>query len=408
MKKILIVEDDQLVANIYRNKFCIEGYRVEVALDGEAGLALAHSFHPNLVLLDLMLPKMTGVEVLTKLRAEPGFEKVPVIIFSNTYMTTMVQEAWKAGATKCLAKANCTPKQVLDVVRDSLSPGGIHKAAPRPSAEPREASPGPSAGAHPPAPPPPPPPSWNAADAEFQAELRKSFIAGLPAVLAAIRKLLQTVIKTDDEAARLNHISELYHRIHCLTGSAGLAGVPQIARMCDALEALLKQLHDKPKTINASTLHTLASAVDFLGTLFDRGCGPIQPASLPPSILVVDDEAISRRAVTYALEKARLKSTCAEDPAAAMDLLAASHFDLVILDVVMPGMSGFELCTRLRTLSQHKNTPVVFITSLNDIDCRSNCTMSGGNDFIAKPFLFIELAVKALVHVLRGRLPAPA
>jgi PleD family two-component response regulator len=88
----------------------------------------------------------------------------------------------------------------------------------------------------------------------------------------------------------------------------------------------------------------------------------------------------------------------------AYDLLAENRFDLIFLDVGMPGMSGFELCTRLRQLPAHKKTPVVFVTSLNDFESRASSTMSGGNDFIAKPFLFIELAVKALVCVLRGRL----
>ena len=62
-----------------------------------------------------------GVELMKKLRSEPDFQKLPVIVFSNTYLTNMVQEAWKAGATKCLSKANCTPKQVIEVVRSALS-----------------------------------------------------------------------------------------------------------------------------------------------------------------------------------------------------------------------------------------------------------------------------------------------
>jgi two-component system copper resistance phosphate regulon response regulator CusR len=82
----------------------------------------------------------------------------------------------------------------------------------------------------------------------------------------------------------------------------------------------------------------------------------------------------------------------------------------------MPGMNGYELCAKLRKLANHKKTPVVFVTSLTDFESRTHSTMSGGNDFIAKPFLFIELAVRALVYVLRGRLqhsrkapkPAPA
>jgi DNA-binding response OmpR family regulator len=62
------------------------------------------------------------------------------------------------------------------------------------------------------------------------------------------------------------------------------------------------------------------------------------------------------------------------------------------------------LCSRLRTLPSYAKTPVVFVTGLNDLESRANSTMSGGNDFIAKPFLFIELTVKALIHVLRSRL----
>ena len=173
--------------------------------------------------------------------------------------------------------------------------------------------------------------------------------------------------------------------------------------MADALEALLKELQDKPKNINASTLRTVASAVDFMAVLFEGASSPGTPAP-SADVLVVDDEAISRRAITYALEKAQMKSISVEDPIKALDTLLQKKFDLIFLDVDMPNMSGFELCTKIRTLPQYAKTPVVFVTGLNDLESRANSTMSGGNDFIAKPFLFIELTVKALVHVMRSRL----
>jgi len=179
--------------------------------------------------------------------------------------------------------------------------------------------------------------------------------------------------------------------------------MPQIARMSEALEALLKELHEKPKHINASTLRTVASAIDCLASLFEQR-GPVERLEQqPPVVLVVDDEAISRRAVVYALDQAKLKSVNVEDPAVAYDLLTQERFDLVILDVDMPGMTGFELCSKLRQLPLHKKTPVVFVTALTDFDSRTSSTISGGSDFIAKPFLFIELAVKALVYATRGR-----
>src|SRR5690348_2678043 len=115
MKKLLLVEDDVTIATIYQNKFRVEDFTVEIARDGQAGFEMAHSFRPDIVVLDLMLPKMTGVELMQKLRAEPDFKTLPFIVLSNTYMSSMVQEAWKAGATKCLSKTNCTPKQVIEI-----------------------------------------------------------------------------------------------------------------------------------------------------------------------------------------------------------------------------------------------------------------------------------------------------
>ena len=144
--------------------------------------------------------------------------------------------------------------------------------------------------------------------------------------------------------------------------------------------------------------------MDFLGFLFERGKQPDNPDPPAVNILVVDDEPISRRAVIYALEKAQLPSTSTADPNAALNLLTEKKFDLVFLDVDMPGMTGFELCTKLRAMPQYKKTPVVFVTALSDFDSRTSSMMAGGNDFIAKPFLFIELTVKALIHVLRARL----
>jgi PleD family two-component response regulator len=243
-------------------------------------------------------------------------------------------------------------------------------------------------------------------DSEFQAELRKSFIDGLPSTLATMRAMLQGMIKAENEMTRLKHVHELYRRVHALTGNAGIAGMLQISQMADALEALLKELYEKPKNINASTLRTVASATDFLGILFEQSKLPERQDVPPANILVVDDEAISRRAVTYALEKAKLKSVNIEDPLLAYRLLSENKFDLIFLDVDMPGMNGFELCSKLRSLPEHKKTPVVFVTSLNDFESRANSTMSGGNDFIAKPFLFIELAVKALVYVFRAQFSA--
>ena len=110
MKNILIIEDDQIVANVYRNKLAVEGYKVEVAGDGESGLRIMRTFQPEIIILDLMLPTISGVDVIKEIRSEEQFVKTPIVVFSNTYMTNLIQDAWRAGANKCLSKASCTPR----------------------------------------------------------------------------------------------------------------------------------------------------------------------------------------------------------------------------------------------------------------------------------------------------------
>jgi CheY-like chemotaxis protein len=389
MKKILIIEDDPIVANVYRNKLAVDGYQAEVAPDGETGLEVMRTFQPNLIILDLMLPNLSGLDVIRKIRSTLEFGKIPIIVFSNTYLTNLIQEAWRAGANKCLSKASCTPKDIMEVVRHTIGGSGAMLQTSSSSTSPMPIKPAGAASGQ---------------DLEFQADLRKTFIENLPKTLYALRQVLQGLIKAENEAVRLKQVYDLYRRVHALSGNAGLAGLLQIAHMASAFEALLKEIYEKPKNINASSIRTVASAVDFLGFLFERGTQPEKQEMTASKILVVDDEIISRRAIIYALEKARLKSINVEDPKEAMRLLADNEFDLIFLDVDMPEMSGYELCAKLRALPHLKTTPVVFVTNLNDFNNRTNSTMAGGNDFIAKPFLFIELTVKALIYVMRARL----
>jgi DNA-binding response OmpR family regulator len=390
MKKILIIEDDQIVANVYRNKLTVEGYRAETAADGETGLKLLRTFKPQIVILDLMLPGISGVDVIKEIRKDIEFSKVPTVVFSNTYLTNLIQEAWRAGANKCLSKSSCTPKDIIDIVRGLIGDSGSMIS------QTHTATNGSTAGTF-------LKPAVES-DAAFQADLRTTFIEHLPSSLYSLRNVMQALIKADNEIARVKQVHELYRLVHAINGNAGVAGLVQIAHMSAAFEALLKEVYEKPKNITTSSVRTIAATVDFLGLLFEKTTLP-EKQELPPSkILVVDDEAISRRAIVYALEKARLKSINVDDSAQALQLMAENDFDLIFLDVDMPGLTGFELCAKLRLMPKHKKTPVIFVTSLNDFDSRTSSTMAGGNDFIAKPFLFIELTVKALTHVMRGKL----
>lgn len=401
MKKILVIEDDPIIAHIYRTRFEREGYQVEISADGQTGFYRVHEFRPDAVLLDLMLPKMNGIDILKKIRAQGQFGKVPVIVFTNAYVPNMIQEAFGAGATQVFNKATLTPRQILDAMHIAIHGSTPPAAAPAEPAGPPPSPPSPPATVAT-APASPPLPSTRSADTEFVGELRKTFRDSIPDTISTLRKLLQDFSKTTDETARLPHLLELFRKVHYLTGNAGLAGLPHVAQLTAALEVLLKELHEKPKNINLSTLRTVAASIDFLAELLRLPEAEIGDQG-PYKILVVDDEILSRRAITYALEKAGLQATNVEDPQVALSLAAESAFDLIFLDVQMPGMDGFDLCAKIRQSPLNKTTPVVFVTSLTDFKSRARSTLSGGTDLIAKPFMFIELSVKALTYVIRGR-----
>ena len=394
MKKMLIIEDDKVVASIYRNRFQAEGFQVQLADDGESGLTAVKKFKPDLVILDLVLPKLDGVEVLKRIRADETTKALPVIVLSNAYLTSAVQDAWRAGASQCMVKASCTPNQLIEMVNRLRGDTAMLTAAPRPGAT----------GAPTPTTPDPRSTPNGDSDLAFQAELRQTFLDHGHEHISQLRALLQMFIKSDGDTARLPRLLTLYSKVHSLTSNAAVVGLTSVARMASALEALLKGLHEKPGNINASAVRTVARTVDFLAALLERSSAP-DPKEFPePNILLVDDEDISRRAVIHALHKAQLKCVSVSDPNVALTMLQETQFDLIFLDVDMPGMNGFELCTRLRALPAHAKTPVVFVTGLTDFESRARSTLSGGNDLIAKPFLFMELAVKALAHVLRGQL----
>jgi CheY-like chemotaxis protein len=120
MKRIIIIEDNAVAANLYRGALSREGYQVIVASDGEAGLQAINESRPDLVVLDLMLPKVEGLEVLRRIRATPGLGDLPVIVASNSFTASRLDDVWQAGATQILTKANVPPKDVARIVRETI------------------------------------------------------------------------------------------------------------------------------------------------------------------------------------------------------------------------------------------------------------------------------------------------
>jgi DNA-binding response OmpR family regulator len=110
--RVLFVEDDPTVAQMYRLKLELDGYQVVMAKDGEEGLKLAAKLKPDIIFLDIRLPKMGGLDVLEQLRQANETKNTPVVILSNYGERELVERGLKLGALEYLIKSQTTPARL--------------------------------------------------------------------------------------------------------------------------------------------------------------------------------------------------------------------------------------------------------------------------------------------------------
>jgi|GEM_PF-632331 DNA-binding response OmpR family regulator len=460
MKTVLIIEDDRAVAATYRHKFKEAGYRVEVASDGVEGVKLVSTLRPDAVVLDLLMPKMDGIEVLKFIRGHTELSGTPVVVFSNSYMTSLVENAWRAGADECLMKSSTMPGQLLDAVKKVMNRTGHRRTVPSPFpiapvqlappavvplglVVPRSAPASPPASEAPavksgtpstfvPAPVgtgdrftinyeaaaeptgAPSPPSGTTyfivrsqlvaePDTEFQAQIRELFMAGSAVRLDNIRNLAAAFVETEDGPQRATQIEGLFRMVHALAGNAGLAGCARIAQFASTFEVLLKELRDQPHYLCGSTINTVARSVEVLEGMF---VNPDDLDSTAPTLsaLVVESDSESVQAATAALEAARMKTVSTADPVYGMGHLAATPYDLVVTGINLSGMTGFELLAQMEALPHHERTPIIFVTTHDNFASYMLDGLVARHDLIGKPYPSIELTLKALAWLNRKRL----
>jgi CheY-like chemotaxis protein len=391
--KILIVDDDQIIANVYTNRFRLDGYEAEAVSDGERALQILNTAPPDVVILDLALPGMSGVQVLEHIRSRPETQALPVIVLSNQYLPSMVQAAWKAGATKCLAKAHCTPMDMAEVVRKLLGGETLEESKENADQPASATSASTTPVVHAPAP---------RSDVDLQIKLAESFQFNAPKTLANLRSRHQSIAKSENPKAQLGDLRELERHTRFLADSAGLVGYRRIAQIASALEALLKEMNSRPDAITNSTIRTVAQALDILAALVGRSANLQSEGPSSYLILVVDDEKASRDTIFAALKKVGLRAVGLDNSNLALRVLNQNAFDLIFLDMEMPEISGTEVCDRLRKTDVNRTSPVVFVAPNVELETRARSAKAGGNDLIAKPFLLLELALKALTWLSRN------
>jgi len=115
-KKILLVEDEKLIIELLERKLTREGYEISIARDGMEGLEKMREEKPDLVLLDIIMPRMGGFEVMEEMQKDPELKEIPIIVISNSGQPVELDRAQRLGAKDWLIKTEFDPQEVVDKV----------------------------------------------------------------------------------------------------------------------------------------------------------------------------------------------------------------------------------------------------------------------------------------------------
>jgi PleD family two-component response regulator len=412
LKKIIIIEDDLNVASKIKARLSSE-YEVDIAADGQSGYYSISEQKPNAVLLDVTIQQMDPVSLIGKIRAQKRFEKLPFFLLADTLPSEVVDNAFAAGAVDVFSKAD--PHCIDDVVRAvSERLKGVSSAAQRNSREQRNDLPATRERLEPvrnvPVPRDLAPVAHLLSEEPDHAfddsseQLRQLFAASFSSKVHAARQAFVGYMTAKDLPSRVSYFEKFHKVIASMRAEAAQCELTGLLKLLDPVERRARQLRDDLDNTSAPSRQVLANAIDLLAAMNHQVSELPALNHLRPSALVMDDEAVSRRAITLGLEKAQVRVTAVDTGDAAIRECEIGRFDLILLDVEMPGMNGFAVCARVRAMPEHRETPILFISALDDLRSRASSKISGGNQFITKPVNFLELSITAMTLLIKQRL----
>jgi DNA-binding response OmpR family regulator len=430
MKRLLLVDDDAVLTRAYRDLLSAHGFQVATAASGAGALSLLKSAKPDLVVLDLMMPELTGVDVLKFVRGQPRLAATPVVVLANELQDDLGRHAGRIGIQKAFRKDQCSPTVLMAAIDEILEPMALAAASPSKSetdlgtstelvidlgTSPESvidpgtstesvADPGTSSDAPPAEATSTAGPNDMVQDGteESRGEARASFLADAPAMCAELGELsvaLSHESLTGPE--QQDHLQDLLLKVRFLAETADLAGLEVLAQATAAFDGLLTVLMENPQPLAPSVLRTVES---FVGLLCEQARESGGGTPLSARVLVVDDDPVANEMVVAALRGAQLDAHSTEDSLSAWQWINSEHFDLVLLKIEMPVLNGLQLCECLRTVAGYEKTSVVLVAANDDLDTRATSALLGADDLIVKPILPQELAVRVLTRLVRGQI----
>jgi DNA-binding response OmpR family regulator len=359
--RALLVVDSPGLELFYRTALTTVGLEVLSARNGETALTLLRTPQPVIVALDLQVGGMGGVEFIRNLRVQRATAAPPVVVLP-LQDNDLAAAATSAGAARVLTRDN--PLRTLALLAHAQA---RIRGTPSNPITPSPADWLPCAGDH----------------------------------VYAIHEALHALTRDASDAAARNALGL---ELHGLAELLSLGGEEGLCELASAMEIFIMGLRSMGAEINRSAVQSFTQAIDFIAArLEEYSPGAVRPVQ-GAEILIVDDEPAVCQLVSAAAELAGLKPHIAASPSACIASLQNTTFDLVILDIGLPEMSGFDLCTHIRATGGHHSVPILFLTGMNTFQNRAKSALIGGNDFVTKPFHPLELGLKALLWVQQSRL----
>ncbi|MEQ1859740.1 MAG: response regulator [Chthoniobacteraceae bacterium] len=184
---------------------------------------------------------------------------------------------------------------------------------------------------------------------------------------------------------------------------AALSGHPA-QRLATACATLVKDARTRCGRIEPEVVTTLRHGCETIASLLDPRSFKRTFVGASPRTLIVDDDPDVLETLDCSLKSASFQSSRCMSAEEALDLLQRERFDVVLLDIALPGLSGFDVCAKIRSVPANKSTAVIFMTGADSVENRAQSSVTGGDDFIAKPLNMAELMVKTSAWACRHEL----
>ncbi len=361
-RRIIIADDDPFIGEIYRTKLTREGFEIACVRDGEEAIAKLQSWHPDLLLLDMSMPRVGGVEVLKFIRSDSVLSELPVIVLSNTSSDSVMAEIWDLKPTVYLTKRDSKPKNVMDQILAVFSSSDYRPSREEPSKI-RTAE--------------------SVAGGRFDIDSAKE----------SLKRFAGAAADSDRADLLLDSFKLINTPLKQLKEQDPRSTVYQYA---NAFENLYETLYTKPESINRFSCATLIRATSILNRVLQLAAEGDVFVQTPARALVAVEPDELRDDVCHCIDRPGFSVVATRDSSIALSLIDDNRFDIACFNTARFGAIEKirkRLCAT-PTLRPQKN---IFLVDCDHIDKLDDNFVDEVIDIAILPLVSTELVLKACV-----------